>query len=144
MVAAQGEPAWAGRLWGAAEALREAMGTLIPPVYRADYEQSIAATRAQLGQKAFAAAWAEGRAMTPDQALAARGPAPVLMPDPMEQPSPSPAKSAVRYPNDLTAREVEVLRLLAQGLTDAQIAGQLVISKYTEDICLEGVCFQQF
>ncbi len=69
VVAAQGTPAWAVRLWGAADALREAMGTPIPPVYRADYERSVAAARAQLGEKAFAAAWAEGRMMTPEQAL---------------------------------------------------------------------------
>ena len=66
---AQGEPVRAVRLWGAADGLRKAMGTPIPPVYRADYERSVAAARAQLGEKAFAAAWAEGRTMTPEQAL---------------------------------------------------------------------------
>ena len=35
------------------------------------------------------------------------------------------------YPDGLTAREVEVLRLLAQGLTDAQIAEHLIISPRT-------------
>ena len=35
------------------------------------------------------------------------------------------------YPNDLTAREVEVLQLLATGLTSAQIAEQLIISLLT-------------
>jgi len=69
VVAAQGTPAWAARLWGAADALREAMGTPIPPVYRADYERSVAAARAQLGEQDFALAWAEGRMLTPEQAL---------------------------------------------------------------------------
>ena len=51
VVAAQGEPTWAAQLWGAAEALRENMGIPIPPDYRSDYERSVAAARAQLGEK---------------------------------------------------------------------------------------------
>jgi ATP/maltotriose-dependent transcriptional regulator MalT len=39
----------------------------------------------------------------------------------------------------LTAREVEVLRLLAAGLTDAQIAGQLVISPRTVNVHLTSI-----
>ena len=72
VVAAQGELSWAIHLWGAAEALREAIGAPIPPVERPAYESSVAAARAQLGEKPFAAAWAEGRLMTPEQALATR------------------------------------------------------------------------
>ncbi len=60
------EPVRAVRLWGAA-ALREAMGTPLPPVYRAAYERSVAAARAQLGEKASAASWAQGRTMTLEQ-----------------------------------------------------------------------------
>jgi predicted ATPase/class 3 adenylate cyclase len=62
VVAAQGELPWAARLWGAAEALRDALGTPIPPAYRVDYERSVAAARTQLGEQAFAVEWAEGRA----------------------------------------------------------------------------------
>jgi hypothetical protein len=65
----QGELVWAADLWGAAEALREAIGTPIPPVYRLDYERVVAKVRAQLGNETFAKAWAEGRNMTPEQAL---------------------------------------------------------------------------
>jgi predicted ATPase/transcriptional regulator with XRE-family HTH domain len=72
---AQGEPVRAVRLWGAAETLREAMGTPIPPVYRPDYERSVAATRSQLGEKTFAAAWADGQTMTLDQVLTVVEPA---------------------------------------------------------------------
>ena len=50
---------------------------------------------------------------------------------PAKQPSVSPAKSPVVPPAGLTAREVEILRLVAQGLTDAQVAEQLVISPRT-------------
>jgi len=72
VVAAQGEPKWAACLWGMAEAQREAYGTPLAQVYHADYEQAIAAVRTQLGEQSFAAAWAEGRTMTPEQALTAK------------------------------------------------------------------------
>ncbi len=128
---AQGEPAWAARLWGAAEALREAIGTPLPPVERADYEAAIKAALTSLGENAFTIAWAQGRTMTPEQALAAQGPAEMPLPIPTGPPSTPLAKTSPTYPAGLTAREVEVLRLLAQGLTDAQIAEQLVISPRT-------------
>ncbi len=90
----------------------------------------MAAARDQLGEKAFAAAWAEGRTMTPEQALAAQGKAIIPSAMPARSASPSPLKSPTS-PAGLTAREVEVLRLLAMGLTDAQIAEQLVLSLHT-------------
>jgi predicted ATPase len=67
--AAQGEPVWAARLWGTAEVLREAMGTPRPPVYRADYEQAVAAACRELGEEVFAAAWAQGRATPLEQVI---------------------------------------------------------------------------
>src|SRR5205085_1134060 len=71
VVAAQGELAWAGRLLGAAEALREAMGVPLPPVFRDEYVREVTVVRANLGEKDFGSAWVEGRTMTPEQALAA-------------------------------------------------------------------------
>ena len=129
VVAAQGEPTWSAQLWGAAESLREVIGSPIPPVECADYERAVATARTQFGEKAFASAWSEGRTMTPEQALAAKGQA-ALLPPSSNAPSTPPAK-APTYPNELTAREVDVLRLLAQGLTSAQIAEQLILSLLT-------------
>jgi predicted ATPase/DNA-binding CsgD family transcriptional regulator len=45
----------------------------------------------------------------------------------------------VAYPAGLTAREVEVLRLVAQGLTDAQVAEQLVLSRRTVSTHLTSI-----
>ncbi len=123
VVAAQQKLAWAVQLWGVAETLRDTFNIPIPLVQRADYERSVSAARVHLGERAFAAAWSQGRAMTPEQALAAKG----------QKPTPSSATTVVppTYPAGLTAREVEVLRLLAGGLTDHKIAEKLVLSPRT-------------
>ncbi len=123
VVAAQQKLAWAAQLWGTAEALRDALGVPVPPVERAGYERSLSAARVHLGERAFAAAWAQGRAMTPEQALAAQGQKPM--------PRSTTTVSPPTYAAGLTAREVEVLRLLAGGLTDLQIAEKLVLSPRT-------------
>jgi predicted ATPase/DNA-binding CsgD family transcriptional regulator len=47
--------------------------------------------------------------------------------------------SAPTYPAGLTAREVEVLRLVANGLTNAQIAQQLVISTRTVNAHMRSI-----
>jgi predicted ATPase/DNA-binding CsgD family transcriptional regulator len=129
VVVAQGELDWSVRLWGAAEALRQSRRTPLPPLYRADFQRSLAALRTQLGEKTFAALWSEGQRLTPEQALAARGPAP-------QAPS---VKRSIPYPDELTAREVEVMRLVAQGLTSAQIAAQLVIGVVTVNFHVRSI-----
>ncbi|GAB4445440.1 MAG: hypothetical protein OHK0015_47730 [Chloroflexi bacterium OHK40] len=43
------------------------------------------------------------------------------------------------YPGGLTAREVEVLRLVARGLTDAQVADELVLSRRTVSTHLTSI-----
>ena len=52
---------------------RQAINAPIPPLERAPHERAVSAIRTQLGEETFAAAWAEGRSMTTDQALAAQG-----------------------------------------------------------------------
>jgi len=68
---AAGQLPQAARQWGAAEALREALGASLAPQERADHDRQVAAVRIALGPAVFAAAWAEGRALPLDQALAA-------------------------------------------------------------------------
>ena len=64
--------------------------------------------------------------MTPEQALAAKGQKPTPIPTTTTTTAPT-----LVYPDRLTAREVEVLRLLAGGLTDLQIAEKLILSPRT-------------
>jgi predicted ATPase/DNA-binding CsgD family transcriptional regulator len=139
LATAQGEVVWAARLLSAAEALCKAINGVLPPFVHARQEFTIAAARTQLGEEVFTAAWAEGRSMTLEQVLAAPGP--VMMPTavPAESSTDLPASKATTYPDGLTAREVEVLRLVAQGLTDAQVAEQLVISPHTVNTHLKSI-----
>jgi predicted ATPase/DNA-binding CsgD family transcriptional regulator len=136
VAAAQGEPVWATRLWGAAETMRTSSGLSIPPGLLIIYEQFTASVCTRLGEEAFNAALAEGRTMTPEQALEAQQ---LLPPIPSRQPAVSVTKEAAPSPDRLTTREVEVLHLLAQGLTDAQIAEQLVISPRTVNAHLTSI-----
>jgi DNA-binding CsgD family transcriptional regulator/tetratricopeptide (TPR) repeat protein len=136
----QGQPQRATRLFGAAEAQIDVNSFLVPAAERAEYERDVAAVRAQLGEQAFVVAWAEGRSMTPQQALAAPELATIPEAVPaVPQPSVVKPPSAPAYPDDLTAREVEILRLVAQGWTDGQIAEHLVISPRTVNAHLTSI-----
>ena len=136
--AAQGEPAWAAELWGAAETLREDMGMPLPPTFRASYERAVVAARTQLGEQTFATAWAQGRIMTVEQAFAAQRPVRKLIPPTGSSPA-SPVGKPATYPDGLTVREVGVLCLVAQGLTNEQVAEQLVISPRTVNTHLTSI-----
>jgi hypothetical protein len=66
---AQARPERAARLFGAAEAMREMVNVPLPPADRVDYDRQLAVLRIDLDETTFAAAWAEGRAMTLEQAI---------------------------------------------------------------------------
>jgi len=70
VAAAQGRPVRAARLWGAAEALREATDERRWHVFQRAYDRALAAARTQLAEAEWANAWAAGRALTAAQAVA--------------------------------------------------------------------------
>ena len=70
LAAVQGQAARAARLFGAAGALRDGAGFQSSPQLQSNLGRCIAEIRSQMGEDAFAAAWAEGRAMSMDQAIA--------------------------------------------------------------------------
>jgi hypothetical protein len=69
-LAAQDQWDRTARLFGAAEVMREASGVALTAAARAEHQQVIAAARSSLGDEAFAGAWAEGQAMSPEQIIA--------------------------------------------------------------------------
>jgi predicted ATPase/DNA-binding CsgD family transcriptional regulator/DNA-binding XRE family transcriptional regulator len=120
-------PERAARLLGAATAYFDSLNHHLELVDRPNYDHTLATVRAQLPAPAFDAAWSEGQAMTMEQAISeALEVARVaqLPPEPLAQ---------------LTEREVEVLRLVAQGLTNGAIAERLVISPRTVNAHLNAI-----
>jgi inorganic triphosphatase YgiF len=71
LAGANGKALHAAQLYGAADAINEAASASIAPDERVGYERAVAEARSQAGEALFAAAWAEGRAMTIQEALAA-------------------------------------------------------------------------
>jgi predicted ATPase/DNA-binding CsgD family transcriptional regulator len=141
VVATQDQLSWAALLCGAAEHLRDIIAIPLGSTQLADYEHIVAAVRSKLGEEAFKATWSQGRSMTPQQAFAMQEYARTLdaafiRSQLVETVNP---QSLSTYPDHLTVREVEILRLVAEGQTDAQIADQLVISPRTVNAHLTSI-----
>jgi non-specific serine/threonine protein kinase len=121
---AWGQPRSAVLLYGAADALRERVGLAMSlPSDTAVTERSLATLHRTLSDTQFAATWDEGRALPLAQALAiAATVAPVAEEPKAAQPA---------NPFLLTRRERDVLRLLAKGQTDRDIAEALFIGPRT-------------
>ncbi len=135
----QGKVAWSVQLLGSAETIRTLFGYKCPlRIEQPFYDDTLAAARTSLGVETFAAHWAEGQLMTPEQVFTAETHAPGSRPD-ADIPAPSATAKSSPNPNGLTPREVEVLRLLAMGFTNKQIAVQLVISSRTVNIHVQSI-----
>lgn len=120
VLAAQGEPTRAARLFGAAEALREAIAFPMEVVDRAELDADVETIHVGSGEVVHSTAWQAGRALPLEQAIEeALGVSPAR---------PSPPRLSL-----LTARERQVAALVTRGLTNRQIADELVISRPTAD-----------
>ena len=142
--AAQGDHRRAARLFGAGGALEEALGRkgrgsvfagAEVDFDQSDHDRRVKLARAGLGEAGFAAALSEGRAMTLEQAtdyaLAATD---ALSSKVQEKERLEKAGTVL-----LTAREHEVATLVAQGLTNRQIAARLVITERTAETHVQNI-----
>ncbi len=138
---AQGQAEWAIRLCGLATRLRKEIGTPMFPVDVADYARTLATAKAQLGEIAFHTAFQAGQTMTLEQALSGQEQARKTT-DPLSADTVEPLQELVTtvVPHaGLTGREREVLRCIATGLTNAQVAKELSISTLTVNAHLRSI-----
>jgi DNA-binding CsgD family transcriptional regulator len=109
----------AARLFGSAYGLRQRMGAVRFKVWDAGYDVAVAAVRDALGEQDFDAAWAEGAAMSTEEAIAyaqrGRG----------ERKRPTAGWAS------LTPTERDVVRLISEGLANNDIATRLFVSPRT-------------
>jgi DNA-binding NarL/FixJ family response regulator len=134
---AKGHAESAVRLFAAAEAIQTRIGLAPAPALRAKNERALAAAKGTLGERAFAAARAAGGVLTLDQAVAeARSVAEdAAQAAHAAHADPDPSSAA----RDLSPRELEVLGLVAQGLTSAQVAERLFLSPRTVNAHLNSI-----
>jgi predicted ATPase/DNA-binding CsgD family transcriptional regulator len=121
VIAAQlGHAVAAARLFGAAEAMREPIGLAVPRMMQQDYDRAIEMGRTAAGEERFAVAWSAGRDLTLEEAFALATTLRLDAPPPRAP-----------LPFGLTSRELEVLRMVAEGRTDQEIADALYIGYRT-------------
>jgi predicted ATPase/DNA-binding CsgD family transcriptional regulator len=131
IAAASGQPIQAAHLGAAAAALAETYHTPMILLFEPFLVEGLAIARQALGETAYAAAVQEGRAMSLDAVIAEAFAVEVAPPTAPPAAAPGSPKDA---PFDgLTAAELQVLRLLAEGRTTREIAAELVLAVSTVD-----------
>jgi len=138
--AAEGEAERAAKLFGAAEALREAVAYRHTPEEDALREPYLATARSRLGEAAWEEALAQGHAMGLGEAIgyavSAEGSSATTLSSTRSHSSPS---SEPEHPAGLTSREIEVLGLVASGMSSPRIAKELFLSPRTVEAHITSI-----
>jgi non-specific serine/threonine protein kinase len=111
------------QILGAAQRVRDSNSLTLIELYRQQHERSVSLITRGIGQKACDEAYAQGRAMTIGEGVAF-----AVEDKPLPKPVP-PVKSAPD--TELTNRQLEIARLIAEDLTNRQIADRLFLSERT-------------
>ena len=131
-VLARNHPARAVEILAAAEAVRERLGTPIPPVEASDRDAVVDQLARRLNVSAFGAAWSDGRSRELDATID-------LVVEAIEVPDDAgPSRGRLVEPV-LTPREYAVLELLAEGHTNREIAAALYISASTAGVHVSNI-----
>jgi DNA-binding CsgD family transcriptional regulator len=109
----------AARLYGAADAIRQRIGVVRFMIHQPGYQASVAALREAMGEKELGSAWEEGAGLSTEEAIA------------YAQRGRGGRKRASRGWASLTPAELDVVRLVSEGLTNNEIATRLFISPRT-------------
>ncbi len=126
VAATLGQAERSARLYGAGEAQREKLTFPISPTEIAYAEPIVCRLHEALGRDGFAAAWAAGRSLTQEAAIAEAMAVQVASSGGRTDSSGLCAEA-----HGLTERELEVLRLLATGYTNRELGNALYISPTT-------------
>jgi len=129
----------ASQLFGVVEKLLSSIGIAFTPADQEEHTNRVETTRAALGESAFLAAWGEGQGMSVEQAieLATRPTQGQPSPDAARATSPTHITSSAS--SELSGRELEVLRLVAQGKSNPEIADELFLSINTVQVHLRRI-----
>ncbi len=146
LVLCEHEPLEAARLLAAATALREELGTPVPPSERGRVEATHTALERRLGPERYSAAVEDALRAGLEKIVqsAQSGLTGVPLTAPSEQRGASDLTAGGEVKRDfdhrgLTDREIDVLRLVARGLTNREIGDELFISAGTAGVHVSNI-----
>jgi DNA-binding NarL/FixJ family response regulator len=127
----EGHSDQAARLLGTLNAAWRSLGAVLPPPLADEHDRCVASARQALGPRAYEAAFREGEGRPLDEAVRS-----ALGEKSATPPGPAGRDGSAAH---LTRRENEIAGLVAEGLSNKEIAGRLVIAQRTAEGHVEHI-----